>query len=102
MWSGNRTAYRSCRSSNYWVSDDEHFKVQVLVYELQGDRVSFRRNPEVTWPLNTFTFQRNALRIVNPLVPYAFKVTNKSIEPKDLLDVSNLLNSIARNCDEQR
>lgn len=81
-------------SYNYWISDGEHYKVQVLVYSTDGDRVIFRRNPSVTWPKDSFILAKDGLRIVNPLVTYAFKITAKSVEPKDLADVGSFMKFI--------
>lgn len=79
------------RSHNYWISDGNHYKVQVLVYEPEGNQVVFRRNPAIRWPRKSFSIAKGELRIVNPLVIYAFKVTTKTVEQKDLVDIASLL-----------
>lgn len=83
-------------SYNYWVSDGEHYKVQILVYKIEENHVVFRRNSAIKWPKEAFTLTKGDLLIVNPLVIYAFKVTAKSVEPKDLTDVGNLLHLIGQ------
>ena len=80
---------------NYWVSDGEFYRFQILVYELKSGRVSFRRNKEISWPESSFIIEKNDIRMVNPLVTYAFKVTTSSVEGKDLSDISLFSNWMA-------
>ena len=82
---------------NYWVSDGESFRFQILLYKLNDGKVFFRRNKEVTWPETAFLIERDGMKIVNPLITYAFKVTTSSVEEKDLIDISLLLNWVAKN-----
>lgn len=89
-------SYRE-QSYNYWVSDRKHYKVQVLVYNAEGRHVVFRRNPEVKWPRQAFILMKGQLHLVNPLVIYAFKVTTKSIEQKDLTDIASLFKLVGSN-----
>jgi hypothetical protein len=86
----------SSNDYNYWVTDGENYKVQVLVYTYENSRVLFRRNKEVSWPIENFTLLVDNIKIINPFVSYAFKVTNKSPLPKDLLDIDNLIKAINR------
>jgi len=83
------------KSYNYWVADGKHYKVQVLVYEAEKNLVVFRRNPAMTWPLETFALTIKGVRVVNPLVIYAYKVTTRSPEPKDFADVASLLRLVS-------
>ncbi|MEW6711863.1 MAG: hypothetical protein AB1403_18720 [Candidatus Riflebacteria bacterium] len=85
----------SKKSYNYWIADGKHYKVQVLVYEAEKNLVAFRRNPAMKWPLEAFALNVNGVRVVNPLVIYAFKVTTRSPEPKDLTDVASLLRLVS-------
>jgi len=75
---------------NYWVSDGSSYKLQVLVYRVDGNDVYFRRNAEIRWPLSNFILEKEGVRIINPLVAYAFKVTTSGPEVKDLQDISEL------------
>lgn len=84
----------SGKSYNYWVADGKHYKVQVLVYEAEKNLVVFRRNPAMKWPLETFALTIKGVRVVNPLVIYAYKVTTRSPEPKDFADVASLLSLV--------
>lgn len=83
-------------SYNYLISVGKHYKVQILVYTVQGDEVVFRRNPAIRWPKSSFILTRGELQIVNPLVLYAFKVTAKSVEQKDLADIISLTDCIGQ------
>lgn len=85
------------QSYNYWISDGDHYKVQILVYKEEGNHVVFRRSPAIKWPIESFTLTKGELRVVNPLVIYAFKITAKSVEQKDLTDITNLLNLMRPN-----
>lgn len=82
---------------NFWVSDGDYFRFQILVYNLSSDRVYFRRNKNVSWPKRQFIIKKKDVRLVNPLITYAFKVTTSSVEKKDLDDISSLLNWMAKN-----
>lgn len=80
---------------NYWVSDGEFYRFQILVYRSKSGRVTFRRNKEITWPESSFIIEKKGIRMVNPLVTYAFKVTTSSVEEKDLYDISSFSNWMA-------
>jgi hypothetical protein len=75
---------------NYWVSDESGYRFQVLVYAVDEDFVHFRRNNGITWPKSEFLIRKNGVAVVNPLVSYAFKVTTKSVESKDIHDIAQL------------
>ncbi len=75
---------------NYWISDGQHYKLQILVYAVQDERVYFRRNPEISWPLEELILEKNGIELINPLVSYAFKVTCSAPQPKDLQDIAQL------------
>lgn len=45
----------------------------------------------MSWPKDAFVLRKDGLQIVNPLITYAFKITNKDSQEKDLLDIDNLL-----------
>ena len=82
---------------NYWVSDKRFHKLQILVYQVHLDRVSFRRNTDVTWPLTCLTLQHQGYRIINPLVSYAFKITTNQPQQKDLQDIAELSHWFSKN-----
>jgi len=96
---GNLDPYQETEFSelnnNYWVSDGESFRFQLLVYKLKGGKVYFRRNQEVCWPEADFLIEKNNMKVVNPLITYAFKVTTSTVEEKDLIDISLLLKWVA-------
>jgi len=79
---------------NFWISDDLDFKVQVLVYSVINDNVVFHRNPDIKWNIDSFIVEKNGIRILNPLVTFAFKVTTKNVQDKDLVDIKNLMKSL--------
>jgi len=76
---------------NYWVSDGSDFKLQVLAYPVESGNVRFRRNDPVCWPIDHFVVHRNGVPIINPLVSYAFKVTTREPQEKDLNDIRELM-----------
>ncbi len=82
------------KAYNYWVADDSAYKLQILVYQVEGENVVFRRNPLITWPKKSFLIQLDQIAIVNPLVSYAFKVTTKEPLAKDLIDIKNFMDSV--------
>ena len=82
---------------NYWVSDGESFRFQVLLYKLKAGKVYFRRNKGISWPEAAFLIEKNGMKVVNPLITYAFKVTASTVEDKDLADISLLLDWVAEN-----
>ncbi len=82
---------------NYWISDIKGYRFQVLVYRLENGGVHFRRNKGVVWPEQHFLISKNGINIVNPLVTYAFKVTTKSVEEKDLSDIASFSDWVASN-----
>jgi len=60
-------------------------------------KVVFRRNNKIKWGIETFTIKVNEIKILNPLVSYAFKITTKNIEEKDLKDIRELTNYFGQN-----
>lgn len=86
--------YYGGQSYNYWISDGTHYKVQVLVYKTEENHIIFRRNPAIRWPKEHFNLTIDGLRVVNPLVIYAFKVTTKSAEQKDQIDLISIVERI--------
>lgn len=80
---------------NYWVSDGEQYKLQILVYKQNGDNIIFRRNPTVSWPISRMILKINDLPVIHPLVTYAFKVTTCEPQEKDLQDIAVLMQKMA-------
>lgn len=90
-------AYSEERNYNYWVSDGGGYRFQVLIYNLNNGFVSFRRSRDVTWPVSSFLVFKDGIKVVNPLITYAFKVTTKPVQEKDLFDISILLDWVKEN-----
>jgi hypothetical protein len=80
---------------NYWIYDKNGYRFQLLVYEVENGKVHFRRNKGVSFPQDSFLITINGIAVINPLVTFAFKVTTKSIEQKDLADIALLSRWVA-------
>lgn len=83
-----------CADYNYWIADSTGYRLQILVYNLENDRVLFRRNKRISWPKADFTLKIKQWRIANPLVTYAFKITNIDPLQKDMQDIDTLFKVI--------
>jgi hypothetical protein len=82
---------------NYWVADQTGYRLQVLVYHQEHGRVLFRRNKKISWPTESFLLNVDHWRITNPLVSYAFKVTNLDPFQKDMHDIDRLFSAVSKN-----
>jgi hypothetical protein len=79
---------------NYWIADSTGYRLQILVYTLENDRVLFRRSKRISWPEKDFVLLAGPWRLANPLVTYAFKVTNIDPLQKDMQDIDTLFKVI--------
>lgn len=82
---------------NFWVSDGESYRLQVLTYPVKDNQVIFKRNNDVRFPVKSFSFNIGSHRILNPMVTVLFKATVSKPEVKDLKDIESVLNIMPNN-----
>lgn len=51
----------------------------------------YRRNPDLRWPKTAHSIEIDGLRILNPLVTFLYKAHKPRWEPKDMLDLADLI-----------
>ena len=81
-----------------WISDKQHtcWIMQVMVYDDDGDRVIYRRNPGITWPKSCHSIQVHGMRVLNPYISFLFKANRAEMEPKEMHDLMKLIEHGAR------
>lgn len=80
---------------NFWVSDREAYRLQILVYYVQGGLALFRRNKQITWPVESLAVHVRGEKILNPTISLMFKVTSSHLKTKDLSDIQHLIASLS-------
>jgi aminoglycoside 6'-N-acetyltransferase I len=76
-----------------WISDlsREHWEMQILVFDDEGDTVYYRRDRRVHWPKSSHAIPVGNIRVLNPLITFLFKVHRTEMEEKDIADAIALI-----------
>jgi len=76
-----------------WISDPshEHWIFQIMVYDDQGDTVSYRRDKRITWKKSSHSIQLGDIRILNPAITLLYKTNKPPLADKEAADVSTLI-----------
>lgn len=78
---------------NLWVADEsgENWIFQIMICETDGKMVKYRRNSEISWPIEAHSIKIGKLKILNPLITFLFKANQKTLPMKDCADISALI-----------
>ena len=76
-----------------WIASDdlEHWVLQIMVFDDEGDTVIYRRDPRIHWPLENHFTVINGVRVLNPLVTFLFKANQMKLADKDAQDLSAMI-----------
>ncbi|MGF1655860.1 MAG: hypothetical protein ACFCU3_02665 [Verrucomicrobiales bacterium] len=86
------------RVHDIWIADraGRYWAFQVMIYEDDGDRVLFRRDPRITWPKSCHSIDIDGVKIVNPFVTFLFKSHKRDLEAKEIHDLTAMIERIAQ------
>ena len=81
-----------------WIADRDQpvWLLQLLVYDDDGEVVSYRRDPRITWRKSDHHVTVRGLRVLNPAVTLLFKTHLQNLRSKDCHDLSRLIGWMAR------
>jgi hypothetical protein len=76
-----------------WVSDplQEHWLLQIMVYDDEGDRVIYRRDRRICWSKKHHSLQIDEVRVLNPLITFLYKTNKTKIDEKEVTDITALI-----------
>jgi len=76
-----------------WVSDSlrEHWMLQVMVFDDEGEKVFYRRDPRITWSKDRHSLRIGEIRVLNPLITFLYKTNKTNLEEKEVMDIIALI-----------
>jgi aminoglycoside 6'-N-acetyltransferase I len=76
-----------------WISDAsrEHWQMQIMVFDDEGDAVYYRRDRRMHWPKGSHAVVVGSIRVLNPLITFLYKVHRSKMEEKDIADAVALI-----------
>jgi len=80
-----------------WVTDSarEHWILQIMVYDDDGDVVVYRRDPRVRWSKASHSKPAGPIRVLNPAITQLFKCNKHEMQDKDTRDIRILIEESA-------
>lgn len=90
-WDGGEVP---ARVHDIWISDAarEHWVMQILVFDDEGDEVYYRRDPRIRWPQRSHAVAgADGIALLNPLITFLYKANRQALEDKDAQDLGNLI-----------
>ena len=78
-----------------WISDHqrEHWVMQIVVFDDEGEDVIYRRDRRIRWPKGSHHVNCGSVRVLNPLITFLFKANKSELEEKDVLDIVALISA---------
>ena len=72
-----------------WVSDRDrkYWLMQIMVFEDEGQRVFYRRDPRIWWPKRSHSSPIDGLQVLNPLITFLYKANKLKMDEKDVKDI---------------
>lgn len=82
-----------------WISDlkREHWLVQIMVFDDEGDNVFYRRDQRINWPKHSHLIFVDTVRILNPLITFLYKTNKSFIAEKEVMDINALISAVPNN-----
>jgi aminoglycoside 6'-N-acetyltransferase I len=76
-----------------WISDvsREHWEMQILVFDDEGETVYYRRDRRVHWPKSSHAVNAGNVWVLNPLITFLYKFNRPAVEEKDIVDAVALI-----------
>ena len=88
-----------------WISDRDRKRwlMQIMVFEDDGDRVFYRRDPRISWPKWSHSSSIDGLEVLNPLITFLYKANKLKMDEKDVMDIITCIEgAVTRRCSERR
>ena len=77
--------------------------MQIMVFEDDGDRVFYRRDPRISWPKWSHSSSIDGLEVLNPLITFLYKANKLKMDEKDVMDIITCIEgAVTRRCSERR
>jgi len=76
-----------------WLSDPlrEHWVLQVMVFDDDGEKVFYRRDRRITWSKDRHSIKVGGIRVLNPLITFLYKTNKTKMEEKEVVDIIALI-----------
>jgi hypothetical protein len=76
-----------------WITDPlrEHWSFQIMVFDDEGEKVVYRRDPRIRWLKASHSLTIGDIRVLNPLVTFLYKANNSKMEEKEIMDITALI-----------
>jgi hypothetical protein len=80
-----------------WITDGagEFWVLQLMVFDDDGDRVSYRRDRRIHWSKRSHSIDVGGIRILNPFITMLYKSNKKEVNGKEAADIVTLVETIA-------
>src|SRR4051812_20701497 len=86
-----------------WVSDPprEHWVLQVVVFDDEGDKVMYRRDRRITWSKSNHSLKIGDIRVLNPFITFLYKTNKMKMEEKEIMDIIALIEAAPKQAMER-
>jgi hypothetical protein len=76
-----------------WISDGgrEHWLLQIMIFDDEGDKVFYRRDRRICWPKRCHSFRVGDVQVLNPLITLLYKANKSKMEEKEAMDITALI-----------
>jgi aminoglycoside-2''-adenylyltransferase len=76
-----------------WISDPlrEHWLLQIMVFDDDGETVFYRRDRRICWPKRSHSLNIGDVQVLNPFITFLFKANKAEIEMKEVMDIAALI-----------
>jgi hypothetical protein len=81
-----------------WITDNtgEFWILQVMVFDDDGDRVSYRRDRRIHWSKRSHSIDVAGVSLLNPFITMLYKLNKKGMEDKEVADIIALIETYAK------
>lgn len=76
-----------------WISDRDrkHWLMQIMIFEDDGEKVFYRRDPRISWSKRSHSSRIDGLQVLNPLITFLYKANKLKMDEKDVKDIITLI-----------
>ena len=61
--------------------------MQIMVFEDDGEKVFYRRDPRISWSKQSHSSRVDGLQVLNPLITFLYKANKLKLDEKDVKDI---------------
>lgn len=62
-----------------------------MIFDDEGEKVFYRRDPRIWWTKESHSFKIGNVRVLNPLITFLYKANKSKMEEKETKDISALI-----------